>query len=245
MRRLLPLLAAAFISVTPALALDAMTVPTTAQKLDGSGIMKLYHGMHGSFNNLQNKVTLTGDSFYDMKKKTMMGTYVWDKKDRGIFKGKAWVKGDQFCNKPDNGKQTCTSVYLDGKTYYEVDDKGIVQSVDQVLDNPPAVPAGAKPLKAAEVLELVNGKRIFVWLYDIGTPLVADVKWNLKKKASIGKFIIGGTKEGKANAKYKVKGDQICFPEDANENCYDYFAVDNGFVEINSKGQLHGWSTFQ
>jgi hypothetical protein len=246
MRRLLTsLFVSTMLICGPALALERPALPATAVKLDAAGLIKLYSDMRANYNNLQNDVTLTGEIFYNPKNKTMLGTYVWDNKDKGIFKGKLRLKGDKFCNTPDKGKETCSDVYLDGKTYYEIDAKGQVSNVDTILDSTPEIPKNAKPLKAVEVLALVKGKRIFVWLYDIGTPLVADVKWDLKKKASIGKFIISGTKEGKANAKYKVKGDQICFPDDSGENCFNYFAVDNGFIEINSKGKLHGWSSFQ
>ena len=232
-------------STGPGLARDVPTLPATAKKLDAAGIRTLYHGMRGSFDNFQNEATLTGEVFYDMDRKVMFGTYNWDNKDKGLFKGKAWIKGDQFCNKPDKGKQTCTDVYLDGRDYYETDAKGKVVSADKILDNPPALPAGAKPIKAQEVLAMVKGKRIFVTIYDYDKPLVADVKWDLKKKKSVGRFIFGGTKEGKANAAYVVKNDTICFPDGGKDNCYAYFQTEDGFWELNDKGAVHGVSTFQ
>jgi uncharacterized protein YuzE len=238
-------LAALALSATQSFALEAVQLPATAKKLSAEEIHKLYNGTRAWFDNKQNKVSLTGEIFYDMDKKLMFGTYNWDSKDKGLFKGKAWVKGDQFCNKPQKGKETCTTVYLDGKTYYEVDAKGNVASVDTILDNPPPPPSGAKKMTADEVLAAVKGKRIFVTIFDFDKPLVADVKWDTKKKKSTGRFIMGGTKEGKANAAYVIKNDTICFPSDGKDNCYDYYATDNGFIEVNAEGKVHGISTYQ
>ncbi|NJM30013.1 MAG: hypothetical protein HC855_07825 [Rhizobiales bacterium] len=233
------------ISAAPALAQESVQVPPSAKKLNGEEIFKLYNGMRASFDNKQNKVSLTGEIFYDLDKKLMFGTYNWDNKDKGLFKGKAWVKGEQFCNKPQKGKETCTTVYLDGTTYYEVDSKGNVASVDTILGNPPPPPTSGKKMTADEVLAAVKGKRIFVTIFDFDKPVVADVKWDTKKKKSTGKFIMGGTKEGKANAAYVVKNDTICFPSDGKNNCYDYYATDNGFIEVNADGKVHGISTYQ
>jgi hypothetical protein len=244
MKRLVMAFACVLTAVNTAWAANPSGVPASAVKLDAAGITDLYQGARASFDNKQNDVTLTGDIFYDLENKHMLGTYVWDKKDRGLFKGKIWVKGDQFCNKPDKGKETCTDVWRDGKTYYEVDAKGKITSIDTLLGSPPAPPTEAKKLAPDEVFELVKGKRIFVWVYDFGAPLVADVKWDLKKKASVGKYIMGG-KEGNATAKYIVEGDQICFPTKKSKDCYDYYATDSGFVEVNASGAVHGVSVFQ
>jgi hypothetical protein len=244
MKRLIGVAATMVALCATAIAQTPEGIPASAKKLDAAGIIDLYQGARATFDNKQNKETLTGDIFYDLKNKHMLGTYVWDNKDRGLFKGKIWVKDDQFCNKPDKGKETCTDVWRDGKTYYEVDAKGKIASIDTLLDSPPAPPQSATKLKPDDVLALVKGKRIFVWVYDFGAPLVADVKWDLKKKASVGKYI-AGTKEGKANVKYVVEGDQICFPRKKSKDCYDYHATDNGFVEVNAKGEVHAVSVFQ
>ena len=116
----LMLLAFGFLSTgltLPGFALDRPEVPASAKKLDASGIADLYQGRRASFNNLTHDVSLTGEIFYDLKGKVMFGTYISNKKDKGLFTGKIWVKGDKFGNKPDKGKQECLDVFLDGSTY--------------------------------------------------------------------------------------------------------------------------------
>ena len=46
------------LSATASIALDKPAVPTSAKKLDGSGLKALYDGARASFNNLQNDVPL-------------------------------------------------------------------------------------------------------------------------------------------------------------------------------------------
>ena len=139
-------------------ALDRPKVPASAKKLDASGITDLYQGRRASFNNLTHGVSLTGEVFYDLKGKVMFGNYISDKKDKGLFTGKIWVKGEKFCNKPDKGKQECVDVFLDGSTYYEVGEDGQVTSVDTILDMPPALPASAKQIKPDEFIAASSGK---------------------------------------------------------------------------------------
>jgi hypothetical protein len=234
--RLAPVCAATLLLASPALAVD---VPASAKKLDAAGIGKLYHGARAAFDNKQNKETLTGEIFYDMKAKSMFGYYVWDKKDRGMFRGKAWIKGDQFCNKPEKGKETCTDVYLDGKTYYEVTSDGKVASVDTLLDNPPALPADAKKLTPDEIYAELNGKPAFVTVFDAGVPFMANINWNSKKKTVSGRFISDGKPEKKFSLKFKVKGDALCFPGQGKDDCYTYFKSASGIYELTADGKMH------
>jgi hypothetical protein len=224
-----------------ALARDLPQVPASAQKLDAAGIYKLYHGNRSSFNNLQNKETLTGVAYYDLDSKVMFGIFNWDNKDRGLFKGKAWIKDDEFCNKPDKGKQTCTLVYLDGKTYYEVSKDGVVQSVDTLLDTPPAIPDLSAKLTPDEVMAIADGKTVDVHVFDGKKPTVARSLWNAKKMRVSGEYLTNGTDRGKFKIKFSKKDDKICFQQD-KLNCYSYLKVQGGFMEINSDGKVHAVS---
>jgi hypothetical protein len=244
MQRLFLGMAAAYICAGTGWAMDQPAVPGSAKKLDAAGIRALYQGAYASFDNKQNKETLTGNIFYDLKNKALFGTYNFGNKNKGIFRGKAWVKDDQFCYRTPSTKDTCMSVFRDGRTYYEVDAKGKVTSVDTLLDNPPSLPADAKKISSAEVLELVKGQRIFVTIFDFEKPLVADIKWDTKKKRSVGKFISGGTREGKVNASYTVKAEQVCWTVDKTD-CYDYYRIADGFLELKTDGKVHAISKFQ
>jgi hypothetical protein len=220
------------------------TVPPTAKPLDGKAIAALMSFMRGQFTSYQGKDIVTGEIIYNLKKKAMLGTYDINGKPGGIFRGKVTIVGNTLCKQPQGGKKTCNTVARDKNQIYEVAKSGDI-AITTILPAIPAKPSGAKPLTATEVFKLVDGKRIFVTLYDIGVPLVADVKWNLKKQASQGKYILGGTEEGKANAGYIVKNDTICFPDDKGDNCYVYLKTKNGFHEYNGKGKLHAVSIFK
>jgi len=241
------LLSLALCGTSTAYSLDRPEVPKTAKKLDAAGITALYENRRATYNNLTHDVSLTGEIFYDLSAKVMFGTYVWNKKDKGLFTGKIWTKGDKFCNKPDKGKQECLDVYLDGQTYYEVGDDGRVTSVDTILENPPKLPASAKQVKPDEFISASSGKRVFVTVFDFDKPVVADLKWDWKKKRVTGKFIYGGTKQGKVDTKISVDGDTICGINkgEKTKNCYTYYLDAGGFYEMTSDGKMHAFSTFQ
>jgi hypothetical protein len=215
--------------------------PASAKKLNAAEITKLYDGTYASFDNIRDKVK--GEIFYSIKDKVLFGIYNTENGDRGIFRGKARVKGDQFCYKTD-AKEVCQDVYLDGKTYYETNADSTVTSIDTIQANPPELPTSAAIIPASKILELVKGKRILVTVYDSEKPLVADVKWEPKKSRVVGKYIFGGQPEGKVKVKFKVKGEKICFPNDKSENCYVYHEIPNGFVEVTDNGAVHAISTY-
>ena len=60
-------------------------------------------------------------------KKTTTGKWAMGK-EGGDFKGKARVKGDQFCYTVGGQKERCNVVYQDGADIYEVNPKGVVTS---------------------------------------------------------------------------------------------------------------------
>ena len=248
MRRSLWALAAYFVCFTSiSHSLDRPEVPASAKKLDAAGIAELYQGRRATFNNLTNDVSLTGEIFYGLTAKVMFGTYIWNKKDKGLFTGKIWTKGDKFCNKPDKGKQECLDVFLDGTTYYEVGEDGRVTSVDTILENPPQFPSSAKQVKPDEFITVSNGKRVFVTVFDLDKPVAADLKWDWKKKRVTGNFIYGGTKKGKVDTKISVEGDTVCGINkgEKTKNCYTYYLDAGGFYEMTSDGKMHAWSSFQ
>jgi hypothetical protein len=117
-------------SISPALALEAPELPSSAKKLSGSEIVALYDGATIAFNNFTSKLPLTGTDTYNFAKKSHSGSYSIGGK-RGTFTGQIRVKGDMFCHREGKGKETCSSVYTNGVYIYEVNQKGVVESMNQ------------------------------------------------------------------------------------------------------------------
>jgi len=103
------------------------TLPPTAKKLTGPEIVKLYDGATITWNNFTQKTEMAGTTTFDFKKGTQTGTWEGGGK-KGTFTGKIRVKGDLWCYKIGNNKETCDSVYMDGQDIYEVNAKGVVDS---------------------------------------------------------------------------------------------------------------------
>lgn len=228
-------------------ALERPPLPPTAKKLDAKGIANLYGSRRATYNNYTRDVPLTGEIFYDLAGKIMYGTYIWNKKDKGLFTGKIWAKGDKFCNKPDKGPQECVDVFLDGQTYYEVGDDGQVTSIDTIMDYPPKLPASAKLVSPEEFIAASSGKRVFATIFDLDKPVVAYLKWDWKKKRVTGDFVYGGTKKGKADTKLSIDGNTICGANKGEKakNCYSYYLDRDGFYEMTADGKMHGWSSYE
>jgi hypothetical protein len=245
--RLTVLLLASSLTIGSAGALEVPKLPASAKKLDAAGIAELFQNRRATFDNKMNKVTLTGDVWYDLAKGKTWGNYVWDKKKRGVFAGKIWAKGDQYCYKTDDGTQACADVYRDGDMWYETDKKGTVLSANTILDwSPPPLPAAAKKVTAEEFMKASNGKRVFVEVFDLDAPVVADLKWDWKKKRVTGDFVWDGVKKGKVNTKISVEGDQVCGINkgEKQKNCYSYHMDDKGFWETTAEGKVHARSVF-
>jgi hypothetical protein len=115
------------ISLSQAFAIEAPKVPAGAKKLTGAEIIAAYDGNTYVFDNFTEKEPLTGKTTYDLKKKTTTGEWAMGK-EGGKFKGKARIKGDQFCYTVGGQKEKCNFVYEDGPDIYEVDTKGVVTS---------------------------------------------------------------------------------------------------------------------
>lgn len=242
MSRLFVTFCAVLFACLPAVA--ETSLPTNAKKLSAAEILAL-HGTRVSFDNKEFDATLTGTVYYLFKDKLVFGTSYWNNENKGLFRFKTWIKGDQSCQRAINNKEDrCVFIYRAGDTLFDVNKNGKVLGTNVILPSDPPLPPGLPKIDATRVLELVKGKRIIVEIFDFGGPLIADVKWDLKKKKSTGKYMFGA-KEGKANAKYVVKNDTLCFPEGKKDNCYDYYETKDGFIEVNAEGKVHGISVFQ
>ena len=224
---------------------ETPVLPASAVKLTGPEIKTLYQGNMASFNNFTNKVSLTGSSFYDFDKKRSWGFYVWDNKDRGLYKGVLSLKNDTSCYKSDQSKELCTSIYRDGSTIYEVDKKGVVTSVNIVQPaSTPAAPTGIKMASPEDLQKTFGGKFVNVTIYDLGAPTIARVKWDWKKKRITGEYVYDGKDKGKVNSIISLNGDKVCAKgkSDKQPNCHSVVIKDNVFYEITDTGSVHAVS---
>lgn len=241
MKSILMTAAALLALATPAASQNPDGVPAAARKLTASGIRTLYQGARATYENRQQSVV--GEIFYDLTAGHAIGTFRFFNGTSGIFKGSIRVQGNQFCYKSAVDPEICTDVYLNGKTYYEVDDGGNIVSVDTLLASKP--PAPFRKLTPVQVQNMVRGKRILVTVYDSNKPVVADVKWDLVRKASVGRYR-RGAEEGAVNIPFVVRNNQICWRNsDGTLPCYDYYPMDNGFIEVNARGAVHAVSVFR
>jgi hypothetical protein len=116
-------------AATTAVAGSAPSLPSAAKKLSGKEISALYDGLTINFNNFTMNEPLTGTDTYNLKGHAHQGTYSLGGKT-GTFSGSARVKGDQFCHREGNSKEHCAFVYTDGADIYEVNAKGVVESLN-------------------------------------------------------------------------------------------------------------------
>ena len=123
--------AAVILSLAAGLALAAgkPKVPASAKKLTGSEIVALYDNTWFSFHNFM-KPTTTGTFLVSFTTKTASGTYVTGKKS-GTWIGTIRIRGDKFCRRINRGKEGCVFLYVDGPNVYEVNARGVLESMNK------------------------------------------------------------------------------------------------------------------
>lgn len=123
--------AAIILSIISSSALTAAKakVPKSAKKLTGNEIVALYDNTWFNFHNYM-KPTTTGTFLVSFTTKTASGTYVTGKKS-GTWIGTVRIKGDKFCRRISKGKEGCVFLYVDGSNVYEVNAKGVLESMNK------------------------------------------------------------------------------------------------------------------
>ena len=118
------------VALAPTLAwsADAVKLPASAKQLAKDEIIALYSGKSTTWDH-PNTDKSTGTTIIAADATSMSGTWV-NGKDNGEWEGKiSFNKKDQYCyvtrGKGDKkyGKETCTLVFVDGKTVYEINPK--------------------------------------------------------------------------------------------------------------------------
>ena len=119
---------------TPALALEAPTLPKSAKKLSGAEIEVLYKDASVSGNNFDGKSLLSFKSRVNSAKKSIVGNWSTADGGAGTIDFSFRIRSDQWCYSPSskNAKETCVAVYSDGADVYEVKSGGRVSSKNVV-----------------------------------------------------------------------------------------------------------------
>jgi len=103
----------------------------------------------------------------------------------------------------------------------------------------PAIP-GTPPLKAAEIAKLLDGKTFNFTGYD--ALLTAHTSWNLAAKTVSGDYLYLGS-PGTFSATWTIRGDKSCTQAKGKDVvCQTIYAYQNGFMEVNPDGSVHGVS---
>jgi hypothetical protein len=104
----------------------------------------------------------------------------------------------------------------------------------------PAIPA-TPPLKADEIVKLIDGNTFAFTAYD--APLTAVTHWDMGKKTVKGTYVYDG-KPGNFETAWSIEGDKSCTlsGEGGAKVCQTVYAYQNGFMEVNADGTVHGVS---
>jgi hypothetical protein len=112
------------------MAAEAPPLPASAKKLTAAQITKLYDGQTFSFTSYTRFGVATGTVTYDFRSNSSHGTYQlgWH---HGTIDGQIHMDGDKFCYKVGMDREHCDFMYRAGKSVYDVEPDGTVQSVNQ------------------------------------------------------------------------------------------------------------------
>jgi hypothetical protein len=76
------------------------------------------------------KPITTGTFLINFDSHSASGTYTQGKRS-GTWTAMVRINGDQFCLKINKNKEGCVYLYLDGNTVYEVNARGVLESVNR------------------------------------------------------------------------------------------------------------------
>ncbi|MDI7863818.1 hypothetical protein MRS76_17835 [Rhizobiaceae bacterium n13] len=105
------------------------------------------------------------------------------------------------------------------------------------------LPPTAKKASILEFKALADAKKVKVEIFDLGTPVSADLVWNWKKKSITGKADVNG-KTINVNARLSFKGEQACATNKGEKpTCHFIYIDGNKFYEVRDDMQVHAVST--
>ncbi len=219
----------------------AAELPGDAKKLAGDEVMALYHGRSADFEEFTQKVPYAGTAFFDLKKKRMWGFYLWDGRERGLYKGTASVMDDQLCSTTEDDDEICAFVHVAGDKAYEVDEAGKVVSVLTFLPlGKPALPASAVKATPESFTQLTDQKSTNFVVHDYETPFIGRLYWDWSNKKMVGELIVDEKKLAKVRSELTFDGDKVCTAwKTTDRSCYVVMVDGNTFYEIADNGDVH------
>jgi hypothetical protein len=120
----------------------------------------------------------------------------------------------------------------------------LLLNMSAVLDaraEAPKIPDGATPLTEAEIVSLLDGHQSKFTGYD--EPITGTSNWNHAKGTVSGTFSWDGAPDAPFEVKWFVKDGKNCTqPKGKDAVCQTIYRTDDGFIEVNKKGEIHAVS---
>ncbi|KQV39903.1 MULTISPECIES: hypothetical protein [unclassified Rhizobium] len=105
------------------------------------------------------------------------------------------------------------------------------------------LPKGAKKISMEEFKAFADGKPVIVEIFDMGTPITANLTWSWAKKTITGKANVNG-KEINVKTKLTFEGDKACSAGKGEKTtCHMIYIDGNKFYEVRDDMQVHAVST--
>ena len=116
----------------------------------------------------------------------------------------------------------------------------VIGAAQLCLAETPAIPT-TPPLKAAAIVKLLDGHSFAFTASD--APLTATTHWDMSKQTVSGDYTYDG-KKGTFETPWSIEGDKSCTlsGEAGAKVCQTVYAYQNGFMEVNADGTVHGVS---
>ncbi|MDQ0317964.1 hypothetical protein QO002_000102 [Pararhizobium capsulatum DSM 1112] len=105
------------------------------------------------------------------------------------------------------------------------------------------LPKDAKKVSMEDFKSLADSKPVSVEIFDLGTPVTANLTWSWAKKTITGKASVNGKKIN-VKTKLSFEGDKACSTSKGEKpTCHMIYTDGNKFYEVRDDMQVHAVST--
>ena len=111
---------------------DAPKIPEGVTPLTEAEIKELLDGRTYEF--IAYDEPLTGTTTWNYDAGTVSGSYIWDKKNKGTYSAKWFLRGDKNCTQSKSKKAVCQIVYPYDNGFMEVTAKGVVHAISRPIE---------------------------------------------------------------------------------------------------------------
>jgi hypothetical protein len=109
---------------------EAPVLPSAAKQLTGDEIVKLLDGKTRTGKVYSAKGEMTAITTWDWRKKIIAGTWKRPANGKSGKFSYVWsIDGDKSCGAPKGQKPSCSSLFMDGDTLYDIKEGATVNSV--------------------------------------------------------------------------------------------------------------------